>query len=421
MTPLIQLKLRRSRAPLSLDDYERRARGALPGMVWAFVSGGADDLKTRDANRSAFDRWALRARVLTGNPDKELGVTIAGQQLDLPVLLAPTGLIGIVQWEGELGAATAAERAGTRAVISTMSTYSPEEIAAGTGQAHFFQLYPWAKGTADARAQSRNFLDRVARSGYEALFVTVDVPVVGNREGEQRYGMGIPPVLSPAGVLSAAIRPKWWFNLFRHQRVSARLLVDEGGLRAATESVEEQIRFTTSELDWEDFAWMRAHWDKPLFIKGILDPDDAERAVSLGADGVVVSNHGGRQLDGAQATLDALPAIVDRVGGRVPVLLDGGVRRGSDVVKALCLGASAVLIGRPFVYGLAVNGSQGVQHVLEILRSEIFRTLSLMGVRSVAELDRSWLIPVAAPAAPGTVAPSAVAGAEEPAALTPHV
>jgi isopentenyl diphosphate isomerase/L-lactate dehydrogenase-like FMN-dependent dehydrogenase len=379
--------------PITVEDYRRLARRALPNMVWAYVEGGAEDHRTLAANRVAFDRWALRTQVLTGHEAKDLSVEVAGVPLSMPVLLAPTGVAGISHWTGDVGASTAAEQAGTRAILSTSSSYSIEEVAAATAEDHFFQLYPWADLNTGARALTESFIDRAKRAGYRALFVTVDVPVHGNRETDRRHGMGAPPVLTPGRILSAAIRPRWWYHFLRDQRMSARNLVDEGGASAAVRSVQAQYRFMRPELDWSDFEWMREQWGGLLYIKGVLDAGDAVRAVDLGADGIVVSNHGGRQLDGAVASLDALPAIVAAVDGRAEVLLDSGVRRGSDVVKALCLGAKAVCIGRPYLYGLAARGPEGVAHVLRIFREEISRVMTLMGVARLEDLDRSWLIP----------------------------
>ncbi len=388
-----QFRLSSRPGPITVEDYRGLARRAVPDMVWAYVDGGAEDLVSLRDNRDAFDRWRLRTRVLTGKEATDLSCRVAGVDLSLPVVLAPTGMAGISHWTGEVGAAQAAERAGTRSILSTASTYSIEEVGAGTTENHFFQLYPWADEATGARALTESFLDRAKRAGFGALFVTVDVPIHGNREGERKRGMGTPPILTPQRIASAAIRPKWWYAFFRYKRLSARNLVDEGGVRAAVRSVQTQYRFMRPELDWDDFAWMREQWSGPLFIKGVLDAEDAARAVDLGADGVVVSNHGGRQLDGAVATLDALPAIAQRVGDRAQVLIDGGIRRGSDIVKALCLGATAVCIGRPYLYGLAARGPAGVEDVLAILRQEVTRAMTLMGVSRLDELDRSWLIP----------------------------
>jgi isopentenyl diphosphate isomerase/L-lactate dehydrogenase-like FMN-dependent dehydrogenase len=379
------------RDPRSVEDYRRRARRAVPKMVWAYIDGGAEDMRTVRWNRSAFDRWTLRQRVLTGHPARDdLRVHVAGETLELPVILAPTGLTGLTHWQGELGAARAAEGAGTRLVLSSAATYSLEELGAGTDTDHWFQLYPWRD-----HELMGSLMRRAAGAGMRTLFVTVDVPIQGGRELELRHGMATPPVLTPVRVLDAAVRPRWWYGFFKHQRVSVRNLVDEGGLAHAVRSVGRQAGLIRVDLAWSDIEWMREQWKGRLFVKGILDPVDAVRAVDAGADGVVVSNHGGRQLDGAMASLDALPAIAAAVGDRGEVLIDGGIRRGSDVVKALCLGADAVCIGRPFLYGLAVRGQAGVTDVLRIFRAEIARTLTLMGARGVADLDRSWLAPAA--------------------------
>jgi isopentenyl diphosphate isomerase/L-lactate dehydrogenase-like FMN-dependent dehydrogenase len=287
-----EFRLRPNDRLVSVEDYRVAAATRVPGLVWEYVEGGADDLVTVRRNEDAFLRWSLRARMMTAQAERRLATTVAGAEIDLPVLLAPTGALGLSNWRGDLAAARAAEAVGTRLILSTASSWSIEEVACGTRAGHFFQLYP----------------------GGERTFA------------------------------------------------------------------------------WEDLEWIREQWPGSVYVKGLLDPDDALRAVSIGCEGVVVSNHGGRQLDHALASLDALPAIVEAVGGRAEVLVDGGVRRGTDVVKALALGARAVLIGRPQIYGLIVGGQQGVSDVIEVLRSELDRALALMGVQDVHELDRGWLI-----------------------------
>lgn len=379
----------RWRAPerlVSVEDYRRAARKRLPEMVWHFVDGGADDLVTRDDNRAAFSRWSLRPRVLAGVAEPDLATTVAGVPVSSPILLAPTGFTGLAHWRGDVAAARAAERHGTRYVLSTMSSWSIEEMARETAEDHFFQLYPHGGSV------TRSLLDRAWHAGVRVLFVTVDVPVVGNREAERRTGMGKPPVLTPRRALDVARHPRWLYELLRHQRVSGRNLVAAGGVRAAVETVEVQSReLLRATLSWDDLRLLRDLWRGRLFVKGILDPSDAAHAVAAGADGVVVSNHGGRQLDCVPAAVDALPDVVAEVGDRVEVLFDGGIRRGSDVVKALALGARAVLVGRPYVYGLAVGGEDGVRRVLDILGEELQRTMTLMGVPSAADLDGSLL------------------------------
>jgi isopentenyl diphosphate isomerase/L-lactate dehydrogenase-like FMN-dependent dehydrogenase len=391
--PAFTYKLSSRPGPITVEDYRKLARRAVPDMVWAYVDYGAEDLETLRANRAAFGRYMLKTKVLTGNEAKDLTVTIGGQRISLPVLLAPTGLAGLSHWTGEVGAAQAAERSGTLSIASTAGSYSFTEVAAGTQRDHFFQLYPWADLNSGRHDLTHSLIKRAQDAGYAGMFVTVDVPVLGNRESERKRGMGNPPVITPARVLNAAVRPRWWVNMLKHQRISGRNLVEAVGARAAVSSLRTQYTMMRPELNWDDFAWMREHWDGPLYIKGVLDADDAERAVGLGADGVVVSNHGGRQLNFAVAALDALPAIARRVGGRAQVLVEGGIRRGSDVVKALCLGADAVCIGRPYLYGLAAAGPAGAEDVLDILREEMTRCMTLMGVAKLADLDETWLLP----------------------------
>lgn len=387
MSPAFQYRLRTPAPLVSVEDYRDAARRSLPAMVWAYLDGGAEDERTLRANRNAFANWSLRQRVLAGHSGADVGVTIDGQRLELPVVLAPTGLTGLAHWSGELAAAQAAERVGTRLTLSTASSYSIEEVAAGTSADHWFQLYPWGDGPF-----SDSMLSRARDAGYRTLVVTVDVPVQGNRTGERRTGMGHPPILTPRRIADAAIRPHWWYGLLRHQRMTMRSLTHTAGAKGAVESVSIQNRRMRPDLSWRDVAALRERWDGPFLVKGVLEPGDAVRAIDdVGATGVVVSNHGGRQLNGAIASVDALPDIADAVGGRATVLLDSGVRTGSDIVMALALGADAVLIGRPYLYGLAVAGGAGVGAVLDILAADIRSTLTLMGVASVADLTRDVL------------------------------
>jgi L-lactate dehydrogenase (cytochrome)/(S)-mandelate dehydrogenase len=382
-------RLRAAPRPTSVEDYRRRARRRVPRMAWAYIDRGAEAEATLAANRSAFARWSLRQRVLTGVEEPRLGTEVAGVPLSMPILLAPTGLSGLAHASGEPALARAAERAGTRAVVSTAASYSIEEVAAATAEHHFFQLYPGPAGT----DLTERFIDRAREAGYAGLMVTVDTPAIGNRDAERRAGMGATPVLTPAAVLDAALRPAWTLGYLREGRIVARNFVEATGARAGVEAVKKHQKVVRPDMVWDDLARMRERWTGPFMVKGILDPDDAERAVAIGADALVVSNHGGRQLDGAQATLDALPAIAARVGDRITVILDGGVRRGTDVVKALALGADAIMIGRPALYGLATAGQSGVEGVLAILRAELETTLALMGVAAVGDLDRGCLLP----------------------------
>ncbi len=389
MSPAFQYRLQTRHPLVCVEDYRRAAMRALPRMVWAYLDGGAEDERTMRANRDAFAKWSLRQRVLTGNAGVDTSVTLNGERLALPVVLAPTGLAGLAHWSGELGAARAAERAGTRLTLSTASSYSIEEVAAGTAADHWFQLYPWGDRAVAGASFMDSMLDRARDCGYRTAVVTVDVPVQGNRIGERRTGMGHPPILTPRRIADAAIRPKWWYGLLRHRRMTMRSITDVRGAAGAVESVVVHSRQIRPDISWREVASLRDRWDGPFLIKGILDPADAVRAIDeVGATGVVVSNHGGRQLNATSAALDALPAVAAAVGNRATVLVDGGIRYGTDVVTALALGADAVLIGRPFLYGLAVAGGAGVGAVLDILAAEIRQTLLLMGVAAVRDLGR---------------------------------
>jgi L-lactate dehydrogenase (cytochrome)/(S)-mandelate dehydrogenase len=380
-------RFKRNSGPISVEDYRRAARRQVPSMVWAFIDEGAEDLVTLGDNRRAFDEWRFIPRVLTNRSTTDLSVSVPGADLDMPIMLSPTGITGLAHWHGERAGARAAHRMGTRAIISSGSSWTVEEIAARGNTGHFFQLYPQG-GEA---TRDDDLLARAAASGFSALVVTVDVPILGNREGERRLGLDFPPIVSPSTVLDTLRHPRWWAAALQHKRVSARMYATGPGARNAVRSVD---RFKTSLnpiLGWSDFDRARDAWNGPVYLKGVLSPQDAELALEHGADGVIVSNHGGRQLDGAVSSLEALPAIVDQVGGRATVMIDGGIRRGSDIVKALCLGADVVCIGRPYVYGLAAAGQAGVEDVISILAGETRRVMTLLGVGSVAELDRSFL------------------------------
>ena len=382
------VRLRPVHSFVTVEDYRRAARRRLPDFVWAYLDGGAEDLVTLRENRTGFSAWSLRSRVLTGKGKPSLSTNVVGKDISMPVMIAPTGYTGLAHWEGDVAAVRAAGVAGTRMVVSTASSWSIEEVAAAAQGDQCFQLYPREGEVASS------LLNRAWDAGYRSLFLTVDVPAIGLREGERRNGMSQPPSLTPRRMLHIARHPLWASRILRHKRIAGRNFVSTGRLRDANESLAIQTRhMTQAALSWDDFAWMRDQWKGRVYIKGVLDPEDAEKAVDLGADGIVVSNHGGRQMDYAVSSIAALPAIVDAVGSRAEVILDSGVRRGSDVIKALALGAKAVLIGRPHIYGMAVHGQAGVERILEIFRTEIERTMILMGVGSVQELDRTWLIP----------------------------
>jgi L-lactate dehydrogenase (cytochrome) len=324
--------------------------------------------------------------------EPQLRTTVLGTEVSFPVLLAPCGLVRLMHPEGAAGVGRAADREGTIWVLSSVAGATLESVAGVPGH-RWFQLY--ASGGRDDAA---SIIDRAEACGYEALVVTIDTPALGNRERDSRNGVR-PPLRFDARTAVALgpqvlARPRWVWRMMR----SGVSMLDRSSPAPSGDGTPNSgvaaagaISMLASPFTWADIEWMRGRWHKPLLVKGVLTGPDAVRAVDAGCDAVIVSNHGGRQLDGAPATLRVLPEVVDAVEGRVEVLLDGGVRRGADVIKAVALGAKAVLIGRPYLYGLAAEGQHGVERILQILRTEMSRSMRLLGCGSVAELDRSYV------------------------------
>jgi L-lactate dehydrogenase (cytochrome) len=306
-----------------------------------------------------------------------LGTTVFGQPLAVPLILAPAGLVGLFWPNGEIAAARAAGRFGTAFCLSTLSVASLEEVAAGApGTSLWFQLYVFRD-----RELSRSLVERARAAGYSTLCVTVDVQVAGGRERDVRNGFTLPPRLTPANVFDALQHLGWVRDVLTGPPITFR------NVDAVSVAGYVNRQFDPT-LSWQDVAWLRSLWPGPLVLKGIMTAEDARRAAEHGVDGIVVSNHGGRQLDGLGATIDALPAIVEAVDGRMEILLDGGIRRGADAAKALALGARACMIGRSYLYGLAAGGQRGVEVALNLLSRELERALTLLGRASVADLDR---------------------------------
>ena len=332
---------------VTVDDYEPVARAALPPDVWGYFAGGAGDEWTLAENRRAFDRWMLRPRFLRGAGEPDTSTSVLGAPLSFPVLVAPWAYQDLAHADAEAATRRAAAAAGTVMIVSSTAIDRLEQIASAAETPAWWQLYVFAD-----RGATGEMLARVASAGYQAICWTVDFPVAGLRHRDTRSGFEMPMGLP-------------WTDLV-----------------------------FDPNLDWDDLAWIRGQVPGlPIVVKGILTAEDAELAVQAGADGIVVSNHGGRQLDSSPSGLGALPEVVAQVAGRIPVLMDGGVRRGTDVVKAMALGASAVLIGRPTVWGLAVAGQEGVEGVLGILRAEFENAMALTGCRSVAEIGPSLIAP----------------------------
>jgi L-lactate dehydrogenase (cytochrome) len=380
------------RPPATVEDVRRIAQRRLPRLAFDYIDGGADAEITLRGNVEAFERRTLRPRQLVGVERRDQSTTVLGLPVQTPVLIAPTGGARIAGRGGDVAGARAAGRVGSVFSLSTMSSDSIEEVAAAASGPLWFQLYLWRR-----REVSERLIERAQAAGYRALVVTVDVPVVGNRVRDRHNGFKMPPRIEPGTALDILRHPRWLAGA--PSAVQFRNLLDAGvdtGSGAVAHAKLINDLLSNPGATWADLEWLRERWSGPLAVKGILSAEDAERAVQAGADGIVVSNHGGRQLDGVSSSLDALTEVVDAVGDRAEVLLDGGVRRGTDVVKALALGARACLIGRPWLFGLAAGGEQGVFAVLDILRIEIDRTLALLGRPSIAELDGSV---IAAPSA----------------------
>lgn len=387
-TPPRRLKLARA---INVEDVRSIFARRVPTAVRDFIDGGGEDEVTVRRNRAAFEAIAFRNRPLTDASTRTLSTTLLGTPVTAPLVLAPVGLASLAHPLGERAAAMAAARAGIVSTLSSSSCWSLEDVADATPDApKWFQLYVWRDRaiTADVAARAR-------AAGYTALVVTVDVPVGGRRERDLRNGFTIPP------------RPTWRHtgDVLRHLPWVTRFAWDEmfghgltmgnfGGRTAVTQRLAFMDRVNSRfdpGMTWDDLEWLRSLWDGPMVIKGITNADAAREAVARGMDAVWVSNHGGRQLDGLPATIDVLPEIADAVDGRAEVYLDSGIRRGTDIVKALARGARACMIGRPFVYGLAAGGQAGVEKVIELLVKELDTTLALLGCASVDRLDESWL------------------------------
>jgi L-lactate dehydrogenase (cytochrome) len=371
---------------LTIEDLRRLARRRLPRAVFDFVEGGAGDEWTVGRNRAAFERLVFQPRVLVDVSKREQATTVLGERVQTPVLVAPTGMPGLCWPRGAIAAARACQAAGTIYTLSTHSSDSIEEVAAGAPGALWFQLYVWQN-----RDLTRSFVERARATGYRALVLTVDVPIISRRERDLRNGFTVPPRLTLRNALDTLRRVGWIRRVLLGPRLTLANLVGAPGAPRTDIVTLGGVanRQVDPSVTWADVAWFRSLWDGPLVLKGVLTADDARRAAEHGVDGVIVSNHGGRQLDGTPASIEALPAIAEAVGDRVEVLLDGGIRRGADVVKALALGARAVMIGRPYLYGLAAGGEAGVHRALQILRSEIDHALALVGVPRVGDLDHT--------------------------------
>ncbi len=376
----------------NVEAARREAQRRLPRAVFDYVDGGADDEVTMRRNSDDLRSVALRPRMATGISRPNLATSVLGQELAVPILMAPCGFARALHPDGEAGVARAAHRLGVISILSAASGTTMEEVAAGApGARQWFQVY-----FIGGRTGAAQLVDRAETLGYSGLVVTVDTSAIGNRERDV-----VNHVPQPLRVdVRTALRHGP--NMVRHPRWLSRFVRDGMPMNLANAKgmsingqplrpLDAAGMIATEPPSWADVAWLRSRWSGPLIVKGILTGDDARRALDAGADCVVVSNHGGRQLDGVESTIRVLSEIVDAVGSDAEVLFDSGIRRGGDIVKALSLGARAVLVGRPYLWGLACGGEQGVEDVLRLLRTELVRTMKLLGCGSVSDLDDSWI------------------------------
>jgi L-lactate dehydrogenase (cytochrome) len=377
-----------STAFVNIEDLRQAARRRLPRMVFDYIDGGAERERTLHENCAAFDRVVFRPRSAVATPSCDLQVTVLGRTLALPFILAPVGSSRMFYPHGEAVAAREAGRAGTGYTLSTLSGCLLEEVKAATEGPAWYQLY--LVGGRDVACAA---MARARAAGFSALVVTIDTPVAGLRERDVRNGvqelLTRRPLTMAPFLPQMLVRPRWLAAFLRDGGLMSFPNIVVNGSPMAYAGVGDAL--SRSMVSWPDLQWIREAWQGPIVVKGVHTADDARRAVDAGAEAIVISNHGGRQLDGVAATLSLLPEVLDAVGGRTEVLLDGGIRRGSDVVKAICLGARAVLIGRAYAYGLGAAGGPGVARAIEILRADIIRTLKLLGCASIAALDKSYI------------------------------
>jgi len=371
----------------NISDIRAASRKILPRPVFDVIDGGAEDEWTLRRNESAFGDIAFLPKTLDGTPARDLSVTLFGHTLRLPVIIGPTALQGLLRPGGELMSARAAAAAGSAYALSHGSICTMEALAATGAAPRFMQIFVYRD-----RSFTHEFIDRAAAAGYDGLILTIDNQFGGNRERDLRNGFTIPPKLAPAQVAQMAVKAPWVWRMRKElPTLSFANYVRDGRAINMRDPKFRLIDMLDPGMSWGDVDDIRKRWKGPFLLKSLVHPDEARRAVDHGVDGVVVSNHGGRQLDGMISSIEALPAVVDAVGRRIPVLIDGGFRRGADVVKALCLGASAVMIGRPNLWGIAVGGEAGVARVLDIYRSEIDRVMGLLGARRIADLGPQYI------------------------------
>ncbi len=371
-----------------IKDLQKLAQARVPRMFYEYADSGSWTESTYRDNESDFNNIKLRQRVAVDITERSVETMMIGQPVKMPVALAPVGLTGMQHADGEIKAAKAAEKFGVPFTLSTMSICSIEDVAANTSKPFWFQLYVM---------RDRDFIgrliDRAKDAGCSALMLTLDLQILGQRHKDIRNGLSAPPKFTLNAMMQVLSRPRWCLNMLTTRRHSFGNIVGHakgvGDLSSLSSWTAEQF---DPKLDWSDIDWIRERWGGKLILKGILDPEDAKMAAKTGADAIIVSNHGGRQLDGAQSSISALPAIIDAVGKDIEVHFDGGIRSGQDVLKAICLGAKSTYIGRAFIYGLGAYGEAGVSQALDIIYRELDTTMALCGERLLTNLGHHNLL-----------------------------
>jgi L-lactate dehydrogenase (cytochrome) len=367
-----------------IEDLRQVARRKVPRAFFDYAEAGSYSQETLRANRADLEQIKLRQRVLVDVSRRDLAATILGEKVSLPLALAPIGLCGMQHGDGEILACRAAQNAGIPFTLSTMSICSIEDVAQALGRPFWFQLYVMKD-----RGFIKALIERAAAAKCSALVLTVDLQVLGQRHCDLRNGMTVPPQIKLANVIDMAMKPSWVFSILRGRRKTFGNLA---GYVRGKENVNSLTQWIAGQFDptlsWKDVEWVRSLWPGKLILKGILDVEDAKTASKTGAAALIVSNHGGRQLDGAPSSISALPKIVEAVGSEIEVMFDGGIRSGQDVVRALALGARSCMIGRCYVYGLGAGGEAGVAKAIEILGKELDVTMALCGVKCVRDIDR---------------------------------
>jgi L-lactate dehydrogenase (cytochrome) len=373
----------------TIEDLRVLAKKRVPRMFYDYADAGSWTESTYRANEADFAKIKFRQRVAVNLENRSLRSTMIGQEVAMPVALAPTGLTGMQHADGEILAARAAEKFGVPFTLSTMSICSIEDVAANTTKPFWFQLYVMKD-----RPFIERLIDRAKAAKCSALVLTLDLQVLGQRHKDLRNGMTAPPKMTLANIANLATKPAWCMGMLGTRRHGFGNIV---GHASAVSDLSSLSAWTSQQFDpamsWADVEWVKQRWGGKLIIKGIMDVEDAKLAADSGADALIVSNHGGRQLDGAQSSIGALTAIVDAVGSRIEVHMDGGIRSGQDVIRALALGAKGVYIGRPFLYGLGAGGEAGVTKCLEIIRNELDLTMAFCGLRDVKLVDKNILLP----------------------------